>query len=217
MPPTLSGAGHPGKTPKQARSKARVSRILESVSKLIERHGVIGTTMSAVAESAGIPIGSLYQFFPNKSALIHRLYLDRLQKYHAPAMKALDDATSPGAFARALKEMMMTIYLGVRGDPLMHDVWGGMQVDREIRRLHNEDNEFYSDLLYRMAANSGSPIASETLRVRAVVINEMADAVLLRAISLSEPRALVLIREITEVAIRELGFSAEAAALSRAW
>ena len=215
IPPTISGAGNSGKQPKQARSKARVARILAAASTLIERSGVTAMTMSAVAELAKIPIGSLYQFFPSKSEVIHRLYLDRLQTHHGAAMKALAEATAPEAFARAMREMLITIYDGVRRDPLMHDIWGGMQADREIRRLHTADNEFYSDLLYRMAENSGSRIPPEALRVRAVVVNEMADAVILRAISLEESRALVLLRDTAEVAIRELGFPAEAVALSR--
>jgi AcrR family transcriptional regulator len=218
VPPTISGAVNSGKTPKQARSKARVAQILEAASTLIGRGGVTELTMSAVSELAEVPIGSLYQFFPSKSELIHRLYLDRLQKYHGAAMLALEQSTSAKAFARAITEMLMTIYKGVRRDPLMHDIWGGMQADREIRRLHTADNEFYSDLLYRMAENSGSAIPAAGLRIRAVVVNEMADAVILRAITLPESRALVLLRDTAEVAVRELGFPAEAAELARrAW
>jgi hypothetical protein len=56
------------------------------------------------------------------------------------------------------------------------------------------------------------------LRIRAVVVNEMADAVILRAITLPDSRALVLVRDTAEVAVRELGFPAEAAELARrAW
>jgi len=213
IPPALSAAASSGKAPKQARGKARVARILRAVSRLIERHGVMDTTMSAVAELAGIPIGSLYQYFPNKSELIHRLYLDRLEVHHAPAIKALGAAVSPATFGRAFMEMMLAIYAGVRRDPLMRDIWGGMQADREIRKLHSADNEFYSDLVRRMAENSGSPLDPRTLRIRATVINELADAVILRAITMDATRAMELIRDTTEVGIRELGFPAEAAAV----
>lgn len=211
--PALSGGVSSGKAPKQARGKARVARILRAASELIERHGVTGTTMSGVAELAEIPIGSLYQYFPSKSELIHRLYLDRLQVHHAPAIKALGAAVSPATFGRAFKDMMLAIYAGVRRDPLMRDVWGGMQADREIRKLHSADNEYYSGLMRQMAENSGSPLDAQTLRIRATVINELADAVLLRAITMDAAPAMELIRDTTEVGIRELGFPAEAAAV----
>lgn len=169
--------------------------------------------MSAVATSAGVPIGSVYQYFPSKSKLIHRLYLDRLQTYHLPAMKAFGMAKSRQTCARAIQEMLHAIYAGVRRDPLMRDIWGGLQADREIRKLHMADNEFYTDLLRRMVEKSGSSLSTQLLRTRVLVIGEMLDAVILFAITLDAKAGLELVRDAIEVAVRELGFEAEATEL----
>lgn len=63
----------PRKRPRQARSKATVDTILAATAKVLVRHGFDGLTTNAVAVAAGVSIGSLYQYFPNKEALVAAL------------------------------------------------------------------------------------------------------------------------------------------------
>ena len=59
--------------PRQARSQERVRRILEAAEALFLAGGVGSTTTNAIAARAGVPIGSLYQFFPDKAAILRSL------------------------------------------------------------------------------------------------------------------------------------------------
>jgi AcrR family transcriptional regulator len=204
-----------GKSPQQARSRARVARILAASTELIRRHGVADLTMSAVAKHARIPIGSLYQYFPDKSELIHRLYLDLLETYHVPAMQALQASVSPAACVRALRQFVLELYRQVRADPLMRDIWGGLQADREITHLHMKDNEFYTTFLIRMAEKGGSRLKGSVLQNRAVVLNEMCDAVIRLAITLDTAYGLTLVTESISILIRELGLEANIALRKR--
>lgn len=61
------------KKPQQARSQARVDRILDVAERLFTTEGYNATTTNAIAAQAGVPIGSLYQFFPDKNAIIGAL------------------------------------------------------------------------------------------------------------------------------------------------
>lgn len=63
----------PRKRPRQARSAATVDAILEAAARILETRGPDGYTTNAVAELAGVSIGSLYQYFPNKEALVGAL------------------------------------------------------------------------------------------------------------------------------------------------
>ncbi|MBI3724109.1 TetR/AcrR family transcriptional regulator [bacterium] len=72
----------PRKNPTQARSRARVERILEAAAQVVQEKGYDGATTNAIARRARTSIGSLYQFFPNKAALMHALalrYTDELR------------------------------------------------------------------------------------------------------------------------------------------
>ncbi|WP_043201742.1 TetR/AcrR family transcriptional regulator [Paraburkholderia acidipaludis] len=57
------------KQPMQRRSAATVEAILEAAARLLETSGLPGYTTNAVAERAGVSVGSLYQYFPNRDAL----------------------------------------------------------------------------------------------------------------------------------------------------
>ncbi|WP_223168069.1 TetR/AcrR family transcriptional regulator [Nonomuraea sp. SYSU D8015] len=60
----------PRKQPRQQRSRETVAAILEAAAQLFQRHGYADTTTNKIAERAGVSIGSLYQYFPNKDALL---------------------------------------------------------------------------------------------------------------------------------------------------
>ncbi|MDC5610139.1 TetR/AcrR family transcriptional regulator [Acinetobacter baumannii] len=64
---------NPRKRPRQARSVATFEAILEAAARILETLGFAGFNTNAVAELAGVSIGSLYQYFPSKDALIVEL------------------------------------------------------------------------------------------------------------------------------------------------
>jgi AcrR family transcriptional regulator len=69
--------------PKQQRGRERVKTILAVALELIARDGVDAVTMKAIAALSGGPIASVYQYFPNKSAIIaalHSAYLSKVEK-----------------------------------------------------------------------------------------------------------------------------------------
>ena len=77
----------PRKEPRQARSKAMVDTILDAMARVLVERGYAKTNTNLVAEVAGISVGSLYQYFPNKDALIVAL-----RERHVTHMLALFEA-----------------------------------------------------------------------------------------------------------------------------
>jgi AcrR family transcriptional regulator len=77
------------KAPQQARSRATIDAILDAAAHILGERGWEGLTTNGVAEAAGVSIGSLYQYFPNKLALIEavrrRHFDDVLAVLHAAA------------------------------------------------------------------------------------------------------------------------------------
>ena len=59
--------------PRQKRAQETVDAVLDSVAKLLKRGGVQAVTTNRIAEVAGVSIGSLYQYFPNKEAIFAAL------------------------------------------------------------------------------------------------------------------------------------------------
>ncbi len=76
MPKRRAAAIAPRKTPRQARSARLVEAILEAAIRVLESDGAAAFTTIRVAERAGISVGSLYQYFPNKESILFRLQQD---------------------------------------------------------------------------------------------------------------------------------------------
>jgi AcrR family transcriptional regulator len=64
----------PRKRPSQSRSAHTVDTILDATARILVERGYASTSTNAVAERAGVSVGSLYQYFPNKDALIAALH-----------------------------------------------------------------------------------------------------------------------------------------------
>jgi len=62
------------RTPKQRRSRVIFSAILEAGRRLLESKGPRALTTNRIAERAGVSIGSLYRYFPNKQAIVAAIY-----------------------------------------------------------------------------------------------------------------------------------------------
>jgi AcrR family transcriptional regulator len=76
MPRRRKDTTAPRKLPKQARSTRLVEHILQAAVRVLERDGAAGFNTVRVAERAGVSVGSLYQYFPNKQAILFRLQQD---------------------------------------------------------------------------------------------------------------------------------------------
>ncbi|MBJ3775311.1 TetR family transcriptional regulator [Acuticoccus mangrovi] len=83
------------KQPKQARSTELVAAILEAAAQVLAQEGARRFTTARVAEKAGVSVGSLYQYFPNKAAILFRLQSDEWRQTSAQCDAILGDTTSP--------------------------------------------------------------------------------------------------------------------------
>lgn len=123
--------------PKQERSRALVDAILEAAERLVRARGVAAMTTPAVAELAGVSVGSLYQYFPSKHALVAAL-IER----HAISGGAMQSETlakvAGGSLELAVRGFVATLVSAFRahGDlyaPLLAAM-SGLERDRFARR-----------------------------------------------------------------------------------
>lgn len=70
----------PRREPKQERSRRMRTRILEAALRVLREEGPLGFTTTKVADEAGISVGSLYQYFPNKHAIVVALHDDDVRE-----------------------------------------------------------------------------------------------------------------------------------------
>ncbi len=98
--PTLI-ALEPRKTPVQARATATVDAILEATIQVLLTFGADRLTTTRVAQRAGVSVGTLYQYFPNKQALLHAVFAE-----HIESISRRVEAACHHAHSQPLAEMI---------------------------------------------------------------------------------------------------------------
>jgi AcrR family transcriptional regulator len=96
----------PRKVPRQPRARATYNTILEAAAHIIERHGLAGYNTNAVAERAGVSIGSLYQYFPNKDALMAAL-VERQQQRQLATLRVAAESIGPDKNLEVVVRMLV--------------------------------------------------------------------------------------------------------------
>ncbi len=133
--------------PSQQRSRERFERILDCAAQLLIEKGSDALRMSDIVERAGVPFGSLYQYFPDKTAVIGTLaqrYNEIGRKYVSEAFAAVK---SPRDLRTALGRVVDGYYSLFMSRPVTRDIWRATQADRALQALDEEDMEVLAGFL----------------------------------------------------------------------
>jgi AcrR family transcriptional regulator len=116
--------------PKQARSNDLVSAILQAAIQVLAKEGAHRFTTTRVAERAGVSVGSVYQYFPNKASILFRLQSDEWQQTAAMlGTILLDEGKAP------LERLRKLVHAFVRSEC----------EEAEVRTALNDAAPFYRD------------------------------------------------------------------------
>lgn len=110
----------PRKSPKQSRSRVTVDAIVEATAQLLRERGPDGTTTARIAQRAGTSVGSLYQYFPTREALVAAIATRHLDAM----LGALGAALGPDALEAPLDRVVSGLVTGAieahAADPRLH-------------------------------------------------------------------------------------------------
>jgi AcrR family transcriptional regulator len=195
----------PRKSPTQERSRATVDAILAATARVLVRHGFEHTTTNRVAEAAGVSIGSLYQYFPSKEALVAALIDRHVAEMTGEFLAAMERVrTLPlAAAARAIIEMEIRAHAI---DPALHRVLVE-QVPRvgRLARLSTVERQIQTVVMGYLAAHRDE-LRVENLELAAFVAVTTVEAITHAAV-VYQPERLAdpaLVDEATEMVVRYL-------------
>ena len=119
--------------PTQQRSRERFERILASAAELLVEKGSEDFRMSDVVARSGVPFGSLYQYFPDKTAIIGTL----AERYDGIGRACVESELAAVDTAADLKPALCRVvdgyYRMFAEAPVMHDIWQATQADRALQ------------------------------------------------------------------------------------
>lgn len=170
------------KLPQQERSIQRLEAILAAARAIIVEKGIVDMKMTDVAVRAGVPIGSLYQFFPEKAAVARALF-DR------QAEVALANLTAGLSSVANVEEMIETIcamidqnYMLHRLEPLPMALWTASMIDKDLVKMHAGHNENLA-AIFRAALEKFLPKESvDELKARSILFTNLTGSTLRLAV-----------------------------------
>ncbi|AOK14856.1 TetR family transcriptional regulator [Burkholderia cepacia] len=133
--------------PTQQRSRERFERILASASEVMIEKGCDAFRMSDIVERTGISFGSLYQYFPDKAAVIGTLAERYNEAGHDCVRRDLSRMKRVEDLHATLARITDSYYRMFVDEPLMRDIWRATQADRALQALDRADGAFLAGLL----------------------------------------------------------------------
>ncbi|HEO1801919.1 TPA: TetR/AcrR family transcriptional regulator [Acinetobacter baumannii] len=164
----------PRKRPCQARSVATFEAILEAAACILESLGFAGFNTNVVAELAGVSIGSLYQYFPSKDALIVELIrreraklsthiVEAIQQHDATDLKEKIKLIIHAAVQHQLSRPQLARTLEFASELIGKDI--------EESKLQHELETIISDLFIRSGISHAQTVAQDVIALSKGMIN----------------------------------------------
>lgn len=201
-------ATQPRRLPQQDRSRERVERILQVTVALIAEQGYEAIAMREIARRVGIPISSVYQYFPNKMAIAQHLadhYLQRLGQLMMSVWKTLDwTQTIDPLIGQAVHRTIDAYYQFYRNEPAMQELWRGCQAIRELRDMELAQNEINAATLNKLLQSFRPEQPAEILKPLSRLMVELTGSALRLALALPPDEADQLIQEYKQLLIVRL-------------
>lgn len=198
----------PRKQASQARSRATVDTLVQATARILVRDGFDKASTNRIAEEAGVSIGSLYQYFPSKEALVAAVIDRHKRKLMQVARAALTQAAAL-PLERAVRKLVATAFKTHRVEPRLHRVLAE-QIPRtgKLQDVAAFDRENYT-MFRAYLENHGDEIRPVDLEVAAFVCVTSIEALTHMAV-LYRPEILAgdalesLIEEGTRLVVRYL-------------
>ena len=135
--------------PQQARSRARIAGVLAAAERLLAREGVGALTTTRIAAEAGVSVGSLYQYFPDKGAIV-----DALARHYMDEFEALMGELEPQLLSEPSPDLVGTLVDAFadryRSEPGYRELWLGRHLTEELRAADRANKEALAEGLRRI-------------------------------------------------------------------
>jgi AcrR family transcriptional regulator len=190
--------------PSQRRSRERVEKILNCAATLIAEKGSDAMRMSEVAEMAGISIGSLYQYFPDKSAIIQTL----ARRYNAEGRKCIEAELSSvrdiDGFREAFGRLIDTYYGIFLAEPVMRDIWSGTQADKALAEIEIAESRTNAELVAAALTRVRPDADPKQLAASVFLVMYLGEATMRLAISVGRSEGDLLVARYKRMVLAEL-------------
>lgn len=192
------------RAPTQKRSRERVDAILAQATEMIAETGSDALRMSELAQRTGISIGSLYQYFPDKSAVVCALAERCNEESRVCIAEGLAAVDTMDDLAGAFGALIDTYYAIFLAEPVIRDIWSAVQADGALRAMEVEESRRNGALLAERLKTLRPAADAERIDATALLVMHLGEATMRLAVSVARAEGNGLVAAYKRMAIREL-------------
>jgi AcrR family transcriptional regulator len=145
-----AAAAQPRRRPQQSRSRERVTTILDAARRLIGTRGNDAVSVREIAAAAGVPISSVYQYFPDKNAILRELIASHLATVRQRVALAFDRVRRPEDLPRASAAALDGLVALFSDEPQLAVIWAAVQANTVLSELDAQDSKEIAVYLARV-------------------------------------------------------------------
>ena len=182
------------KRPEQARSLLRFNRILDEAEAIIAEQGNSELKMNELARRADVNIASIYQYFPNRSALVRQLIERYLERYQLVLQESLTQYKGkPLGLVDLIADGYQSFFTQA---PVFAALWAEAQGDSELKQLDIQDSQKNAELMLSLAAQHFPKVSTKRINSICFMLCDLSGSLMQTFLSLnSKKQADALLKE----------------------
>src|SRR5215469_15155381 len=180
----VPAGGRLRREPRQARSRARLAQILAAADAILAEEGVEALTIRRIAERAGVPVGTLYQFFPDKGSVVDAVAHAYIAEFDR-LVEGLVTSAADGDWSDPVGRIVDEFVALYRSHPGYVALWSGRHLSPELARADEANNQLIAAGVARILSEHVGVAAGPALELAVQVAVRVADGLLQYAFSLS--------------------------------
>jgi AcrR family transcriptional regulator len=165
------------RVPTQARSRERVQRLLDAADAIIGTEGYAALTIPRLAARANVAVGTLYQFFPDKEALVEAV-ADRYMELFRSTMRELATRAAALPWEQLVDTVIERFVALYREHAAYRALWLGAHLDAELPERDRRNMDQLAEGLLRLLTGRPEFSDSPDLRLACRLAVQAADATL---------------------------------------
>lgn len=135
------------RTPTQKRSKERYELVINTAKRLIGEMGNDSVSMREIAKQADVPISSIYQYFPDKNAILEAIMQSYFDEIRIGLNHFVDCCQSKEDMKKGIVDGIDQFYLAFKQEPTLAILWAGLQANPQLKALDTQDSHENAELI----------------------------------------------------------------------
>ena len=188
------------RVPSQQRSKEKYEQILLSAKELIGQKGNDLVTMREISKHSGVTLPSIYQYFPDKTAILQAIMEDYFSQVRETLVTLLKDCDSMQVLSEQLNSGIDIFYALVKDEPVVSVLWASLQASVSLRELDAKDSAINAGIITDKIFSIIGELRKDEIRTSVTLLVNMIGATVRLAATMPEQQGEGIIEEYKYIA-----------------